>query len=298
MESVIKLCRGNNIEYRTDVSMSRFTTFKTGGKAKAAAFPSNEREIADLIKICKATDTKYYIIGKGSNVLVADSGINGLVIFTGEKFNGIRLRSGNIIEAQSGAPLSAVCGFALENSLTGLEFAWGIPGTVGGAACMNAGAYGGEMSDILKKTSHIDGNGNAGAFTETGLKLSYRKSVYTSLDYCVTGVFLQMAHGSREQIKAKMDDILSRRKQKQPLEFPSAGSVFKRPEGYYAAALIEECGLKGARVRNAEVSEKHAGFIINTGGAVSADIIELIDIVKKTVYNKKGINLELEIKII
>ena len=190
-----------------------------------------------------------------------------------------------------------LCRFALQNSLSGLEFAFGIPGSCGGAAFMNAGAYGGEMKDVLFKCDHIDENGERGSLSGDELNLSYRHSAYSENGCTITGLYLKLKKGNPDEIKAKMDDFLQRRKDKQPLEYPSAGSTFKRPEGYFAGALIEECGLKGKQVGGAQVSEKHAGFIINKGGATCTDILELCKICSETVYKQKGVKLEMEIRV-
>ena len=190
-----------------------------------------------------------------------------------------------------------MCSFALENSLTGLEFAYGIPGSCGGAAFMNAGAYGGEMKDVLYRCDHIDKNGDKGFIEGEDMRLSYRHSAYYDNGCIVTGLYLKLKKGDKEEIKAKMTELMGRRKDKQPLEFPSAGSTFKRPEGYFAGALIEECNLKGVSVGGAQVSEKHAGFVINTGGATCKDVLDLCKKVSDTVYDKKGVKLEMEIRV-
>ena len=277
--------------------MSLHTTFKIGGEARLVVMPKSEEDISALIKACNENEIRYLVVGNGSNMLVSDSGINACVILLGKDFSDVRLIDETTIFAEAGAQLIKVCKLALENGLTGLEFAYGIPGSCGGAAFMNAGAYGGEMKDVLYKCSHIDKNGEKGFLEGEELKLSYRHSAYYDNECIITGLYLKLKKGNKAEIKAKMDDLLGRRKDKQPLEYPSAGSTFKRPEGYFAGALIEECGLKGASVGGAQVSVKHAGFVINTGGASCSDVIALCDKISKTVENEKGVKLEMEIRV-
>lgn len=238
--------------------MKLHTTFKVGGNARIFALPSSEDEALEIIKCCNENNVRIVPVGKGSNLLVSDNGINACVICFGDDFSDIRLIDSETIFAESGASLSKVCRFALENSLEGLEFAFGIPGSCGGAAFMNAGAYGGEMKNVLFRCNHIDENGEKGFLENESLKLAYRHSAYYDNGCIITGVYLKLKKGNAHEIKDKMNDFLQRRKDKQPLEYPSAGSTFKRPEGYFAGALIEECGLKGYSVGGAEVSEKHA----------------------------------------
>ena len=277
--------------------MSAHTTFKVGGNAALMIYPSSKQQIADIVKLCRAEGVRLLTIGNGSNLLVSDNGINAAVVCLSNDFAEIRLIGDDVIFAESGASLMKVCRFALEHSLSGLEFAYGIPGSCGGGAFMNAGAYGGEMKDVLYKCEHIDSNGNEGALEGDDLKLSYRHSAYYDNGCIITGLYMKLAKGNPDEIKAKMDDLLSRRKDKQPLEYPSAGSTFKRPEGYFAGALIEECGLKGKTVGGAQISEKHAGFVINRGGATCKDILELCRICCETVMKEKGVKLEMEIRV-
>ena len=309
LDLVLGYCRENNIEYKENELMSKHTSFKIGGAAKLIVIPKTKEEISGIIKECNKSKIKYYIIGKGSNLLVSDSGLDCVVILLNNNFAKIKFTHGviddtslvhthnahGIIEAEAGASLSSVCNFALENSLSKMEFAWGIPGTIGGAAYMNAGAYGGEMKDVIIKCEHIDNNGNFGEISGEDLKLSYRKSIYSESNFCITKVFMRLTYDKKETIKAKMDDFMLRRKTKQPLEYPSAGSVFKRPPGHFAGALIEECGLKGHSINGAKVSEKHAGFIINTGNATCSDVNQLIKEIQQKVYDKFKINLETEL---
>lgn len=261
------------------------------------AFPENEEQIALLIKECRANDVRYTVVGNGSNLLVSDNGIDAVVIQMGKSFSDVRLIDGETIYAEAGAQLMKVCRFALENGLSGLEFAYGIPGSCGGAAFMNAGAYGGEMKNVLCRCDHIDKNGEKGFLENDELKLSYRHSAYYDNGCAITGLYMRLKKDDPEAIRARMDDFLSRRKAKQPLEYPSAGSTFKRPEGYFAGALIEECGLKGASVGGAQVSTKHAGFVINTGSATCKDVLDLCKKVSDTVKAQKGVELEMEIRV-
>ena len=297
VSKISSLCESIGCEYRLDAPMSEFTTFRTGGPASFSATPDTIGKLRSIIGFCIETGTKYYVIGRGSNILVSDSGIDGAVIFT-SGLESIELENGGTIKCLAGTPLIRLCSFALENSLSGLEFAYGIPGSAGGAVYMNAGAYGGEMKDVVTSVSHIDKNGEIGCFDKTCLDFGYRHSVYSAGGFVITDITLSLTPGVKSEIKAKMDDFLSRRKSKQPLDYPSAGSTFKRPEGHFAGALIEQCGLKGCSVGGAQVSEKHAGFVINKGGATSSDILALAEYVKETVFKKTGVVLELEIKFI
>lgn len=294
---ISSLCESIGCEYRLDAPMSEFTTFRTGGPASFVATPDSIGKLQSIVKFCIETGTKYYVIGRGSNILVSDSGIDGAVIFT-SGLESIELENGGTIKCLAGTPLIRLCSFALENSLSGLEFAYGIPGSAGGAVYMNAGAYGGEMKDVVTSVSHIDKNGVIGHFDKKSLDFGYRHSAYSAGGFVITDITLSLTPGVKSEIKAKMDDFLSRRKSKQPLDYPSAGSTFKRPEGHFAGALIEQCGLKGCSVGGAQVSEKHAGFVINKGGATSSDILALAEYVKETVFKKTGVVLEPEIKFI
>lgn len=283
-------------DFDENIPMSARTSFKTGGNAEIMLYPDNTDALKTILKVCKENNIKTYIIGNGSNILVSDNGLSGAVVRLSNNLSKIELVDDTTIICQSGAPLIKLCTFALEYSLSGLEFAYGIPGTAGGAAYMNAGAYGGEMKDVLVKCEHIDSDGNYGSFSGEELELGYRKSVYSDKDYVITSLTLKMKKGNYEDIKALMDENLAKRKAKQPLDFPSAGSTFKRPEGYFAGALIEECNLKGYCIGGAQVSEKHAGFVINKGNATTGDILKLIKHIQKTVYENKGVMLETEVK--
>ncbi len=280
-----------------EVSMKNYTSFKVGGPAELFLSPENAGQTAKLVRFCEKEEIPVFVLGKGSNLLVSDRGIKGAVIYTGKQC-GISLVDENTVRAQSGASLAQLCTFALENSLSGLEFAYGIPGTVGGAVFMNAGAYGGEMKDVLLNSEYVSTDGTSGELDNEAMELSYRHSAYENSNLVITAASVRLASADRNEIKSTMNDILARRKEKQPLEYPSAGSTFKRPEGNFAGALIEQCGLKGVSVGGAQVSEKHAGFIINRGGATAADILSLIKHVQARVKAQTGVSLETEIRLI
>lgn len=280
---------------KTNVSLAEYTTFRTGGNADVFITPQNTDELKNVVKLFYEMKQPYRILGNGSNILVSDNGVIIPVIHLGKEMSQIGVFE-NCITAAAGATLSAVARKALENSLTGLEFASGIPGTVGGGVIMNAGAYGGEMKDVIEAVKFIDASGEEHVAANDEMEFSYRHSVLSDTDCIITGVSMVLENGKREEISAKMAELAQKRRDKQPLEFPSAGSTFKRPQGYFAAALIEEAGLKGISVGGACVSEKHSGFIINKGGATTADICNLIELVREKVYAKHGVNLECEVK--
>ena len=257
--------------------MKNHTSFRIGGPCDVMIKINCEALLCELIKQCRENDIKYYVVGRGSNILVCDEGLQGVVLLIGSDFGSVRV-DGEYIECNAGASLAAVCTVALENELTGLEFAYGIPGSVGGAIFMNAGAYGGEIP--LEK-----------------MELSYRHSFFSERNLCITSVKMKLAKGEREKIKDRMDTLMERRKDKQPLEYPSAGSTFKRPEGDFAARLIEICGLKGTACGGAEVSTKHSGFIINKDNATFNDVMGVVEIVKQRVKEQTGVTLECEVLI-
>ncbi len=279
---------------RQNEPMSKHTTFKTGGNADLMALPSQTEEIIGIINICKANNIPYYVIGNGSNLLVSDRGIRGVVIKLGTEFSQIRADN-NIITAQAGALLSAVAQRALREELKGMEFAAGIPGSIGGGICMNAGAYGGELKDIVKEVKVLY-KGEVKALSNEECGFGYRHSRIMEEGMIVLEVKLKLEKGNPSEIKAVMDDLALRRREKQPLDKPSAGSTFKRPEGNFAGKLIEEAGLKGFSIGGAQVSEKHCGFVVNTGKATTDDILSLINSVKERVYQNSGIMLEPEVR--
>lgn len=281
------------IEYICDEPMSRHTTFKIGGNADIFVKVKTEDELKTVLSLTKEFNLPLLLLGKGSNLLVSDKGIAGVVISL-DGLDSVTV-DGDTVTCGAGASLRAVCLAAQKSSLSGLEFAYGIPGTVGGALYMNAGAYGGEMSQVVVSATALDHDGNIKLFTPEQMKLGYRVSAFKNTDLIITSVTLKLKHGNADEIKAAMDDFFSRRRDKQPLEFPSAGSTFKRPEGYFAGALIEKNNLKGASVGGAQVSQKHAGFVINTGNATCEDVLSLIKKVKDTVKQADGVDLEPEV---
>lgn len=299
MTNVINELKSLSVTFKTDEPMNKHTSFKTGGPAKVFVLPNNEDELMSVLSLCRKENIEPFILGNGSNLLVGDEGIvDKVVISIGSGFDYIKEIDETTLEVGAGTSLAVLCKFALSKSLSGLEFAFGIPGSVGGAAFMNAGAYGGEMKDVLSKCNHITYCGERGSFAKDELDLSYRHSAYSKGGYVITSVVVSLQKGEKEEIEGKMYDFLSRRKDKQPLEYPSAGSVFKRPEGYFAGALIEQCGLKGKRIGGAMVSEKHAGFIINYENATTSDVVALIEYCKKTVKENTSVDLETEIRFI
>ena len=274
--------------------MSTHTTFRTGGAAEILVQPAVE-ELAVVIELCKKYNEPWMVIGNGSNLLVSDEGIAGVVIEFGKYQSEIAIL-GNQVVAQAGAMMSAVANKAAEEGLTGLEFAAGIPGTIGGAVVMNAGAYGGEIKDVLQFAAILTPEGDVVKMTPEQLELSYRHSNIPERDYIVLAANFKLAEGDMDEINAKMADLKNQRVSKQPLEYPSAGSTFKRPEGHFAGKLIQDACLKGYSVGGAQVSEKHCGFVINTGGATSKDIACLIKDVQAKVKETFGVDLETEVK--
>lgn len=278
-----------------DEPMKKHTTFRIGGPSDYFVLPKNIEEVKGVIALCKEKEVPFYILGNGSNLLVSDDGFRGVIIQLYKNMSHIEVE-GNAIRAQVGALLSKIAAEALQNGLTGFEFASGIPGTLGGAVVMNAGAYGGEMKDVLKSVTVADGEGNIIKLSADELNLGYRTSIVKTAGYLVLEAEISLKEGIPEEIKALMKDLTERRTSKQPLEFPSAGSTFKRPEGYFAGKLIMDSGLRGYRVGGAQVSEKHCGFVINAGGATAADVRALIQDVQNTVYEKFGVMLEPEVR--
>ncbi len=287
-----------NISCSEIVSMSTQTTIQTGGIASVVAYVRNNKELINCIIEAKNQYVKYVVIGKGSNVVFSDIGFDGLVIVTSKMTN--YSIEGNVIKADCGVSLTKLALEAQKASLTGLEFAYGIPGTVGGGVFMNAGAYGGNMSDVVVSSICFDTRSDKIRKIDLNEhEFDYRESVYTKNPHLIIlAVMLELKTGNMSDIIAQMNKNVRARKEKQPLEYPSAGSVFKRPLGHYAGELIEKCGLKGYRIGDAEVSEKHAGFIINKGCATSNDILKLVEHIKSTVFNEYGVLLESEIRLI
>ena len=294
MKNLTEILNEKNIAYIENEPMSAHTTFKIGGAADILITVNTIDELQTAVAACKASGIPMMILGNGSNLLVSDDGIEGAVIALDGAFKEITV-DGDVITCGAGAKLSRLCTVALENELTGLEFAYGIPGSVGGAMFMNAGAYGGEMKDVALSVTAMSPDGEIREVPADELQLGYRTSVFKTNGDIILFSKYQLHNGEKEAIKSRMDDVMNRRKTKQPLEFPSAGSVFKRPEGAFAGTLIEQCGLKGKTVGGAQVSEKHAGFIINIGGATCDDVMDLVKIVQDTVKSETGYVLEREI---
>jgi UDP-N-acetylmuramate dehydrogenase len=284
------------IPFKTNEPMKKHTTFRTGGEAELMLLPQNVEQIASAVSACGKNGIKYCVIGNGSNLLVGDKGIKDVVIKLGKDFSAIAV-DGNTITVQSGALLSTVANTAYKAGLTGMEFAAGIPGSVGGALCMNAGAYGGEMKDIVKTVTVLDG-GEVKTLQNAECGFVYRGSKIADDGMLVLGSTIELEKGNQADIKAMMDDFAYRRSSKQPLDKPSAGSTFKRPEGYFAGKLIEDAGLRGFSIGGAQVSEKHCGFVVNTGNATTADILALIEHIKAVVKDKFGVELECEVKLL
>ncbi|WP_139903907.1 UDP-N-acetylmuramate dehydrogenase [Clostridium thermarum] len=278
-----------------DEPMKNHTSFKVGGPADIFVIPKDYQEVQQLVKVCKDQNVPYFIIGNGSNLLVKDGGIRGVVIKL-TALNKIEVQ-GNKIIAQSGALLSDVSTCALDHSLTGFEFACGIPGCVGGAVAMNAGAYISEMKNVIENALVIDNDANIRRLDLQELELSYRNSIILKQGFIVLEAVFNLKPGNYNDIKTLIDDLQKRRTDKQPLDYPSAGSTFKRPEGYFAGKLIEDSNLKGVSIGGAQVSNKHSGFIINTGNATAKDILSLIAYVQKTVFEKFGVELHTEVRI-
>ena len=276
-----------------DEPLSRHTSFKTGGNATFLVMPETAEQISDLLKALK--DIRHIVIGNGSNLLFSDDGYDGIVIALGHNFSQITVE-GETITAQSGALLSKIANVAAENGLGGFEFASGIPGSLGGAVCMNAGAYGREMKDVVTSSLCVDKNGNL--LTVEDHDFSYRHSLFSDMELIILSSTMKLYPRDVKEIRAEMSELNKRRRDKQPLEFPSAGSTFKRPQGHFAGKLIQDAGLMGYRIGGAMVSEKHAGFVINYDHATTADIINLMEHIKKTVYLQFGVELEPEVKII
>ena len=277
-------------------SLRQHNTFRTGGMAKYFTEPLNTEDILEAIRFAKENRLKYMIVGNGSNLLFSDEGYDGLIIKT-SKLKGIE-RDGETLKVYSGELTPSVGAFAARNGLTGFEPLSGIPGSIGGGIYMNCGAYGTEIGDLISKVCFLYTDGKIKIFDRSELDFSYRSSSFQHMDGVILWAELKLSKGDRSQIDEHMKDYAQRRKDKQPLEYPSAGSTFKRPEGHFAAKLIDDCGLKGLSVGGAEVSEKHAGFIINKKDATTKDIIELIEKVRKIVLEKTGVTLECEVKVV
>ena len=296
LENRLKLSAGDS-NVRCDEPMSSHCTFRAGGTAKYYVIPDEYKKVRDVLRLCVEENIPYYVIGNGSNLLVQDDGFDGVIIEIDSALAKIEI-NGNEIVAKAGAKLSKIAVKALNESLTGFEFAHGIPGNLGGAVTMNAGAYGGEMKDVLKWVKVLDNNGEMKTLKAEELELGYRTSIIVKEKMIVLEACIELHEGNRDEIEMHMKELMAKRKEKQPLEYPSAGSTFKRPEGYFAGKLIQDAGLKGYRVGGAMVSEKHSGFVINYDNATATDIINLMKDVRKKVYEEFQVTLEPEVKIL
>lgn len=300
-EQLASLCKEKEIPVLWEEPMKHYTSFQIGGPASAVCIPKNREQLSCLLSFLRKMQINHWFVGNGSNLLISDEGLKGVVILLDSDFDGEILISNTVLEAPAGKKLSSVCAAACRAELTGLEFAWGIPGSVGGAVYMNAGAYGGEMKDRLIWVEYIDLDGNIQRVPAEKLNLSYRHSCFMEQEYqgvCIIRAAFSLEKGEQAAIQAEMDRIIGQRKEKQPLDLPSAGSTFKRPQGAYAAQLIDQCGLRGFSVGGAQVSTKHTGFVVNIGGATCQDVLELARQVKECVKEKTGFELEMEVRLL
>ncbi len=294
-ETLCKINDTNNV--LRDEPMSRHTTFRIGGPAAIFCMPGNAAALSETVRVCREAEVPYSILGNGSNVLVSDEGFDGVVIQLFRNMDTLRVR-GNLLEAEAGALLIRIAHLAAKEGLTGLEFASGIPGTLGGALVMNAGAYGGEMKDVVKEAVVMKEDGDLLRLSKEELDFGYRSSIIAKEGYLVLSALLELEKGDPEVIESRMKELKEARIQKQPLEYASAGSTFKRPEGYFAGKLIMDAGLRGYSVGGAQVSEKHCGFVINRGGATAENVLELVRTVQKKVKDQFGVDLELEVRLL
>lgn len=292
IKALEKFVRPENIHIQE--SMAAHTTFRVGGPADCLIELENAEQLQQIRRYLNVVEISYVVLGNGSNVLVSDAGYRGIVLQVGKRMNNITV-DGNRIKAQAGALLSQVARAALENGLAGMEFASGIPGTVGGGVVMNAGAYGGEMKQIVKTVTVVNEDGELLELDNASMEFGYRYSAIKKEPFVVTEVLFELQPGNPEEVKARMDELAAKRREKQPLEFPSAGSTFKRPEGYFAGELIMKAGLRGFQIGGARVSDKHCGFVINAGGALAADVKDVIGEVQDRVMERFGVELEPEV---
>ena len=292
--TLLQQLSGAGIPLLPQEPMSRRTTFGIGGPALLIR-PQNREQLQAAVAICRGVGQPPFILGRGSNLLVSDAGIARPVIQLGEGLSTV-VRQGDTLRCGAGAALISVCLQAARAGLSGLEWAYGIPGSLGGGVYMNAGAYGGELKDVVAEVTYLDENGDFCTASGEALQFGYRHSVFQQRECCIVEAVLALVPGRESEIRAAMEDYMNRRREKQPLEYGSAGSTFKRPAGNYASALVDQCGLKGLAVGGAEVSQKHAGFIINRGGATAAEVLQLIAEVQRTVREKTGYELECEVK--
>ena len=294
---LIDACRNDGIPCEENAALAPYTSMKIGGACDLLVKTADEKQLLTVLRLCRSENIPHFILGRGSNLLVSSAGWRGAVILLSGEKPEFEAR-GNSLTAWAGVPLYALCSAALEHSLTGLEFAYGIPGSLGGALYMNAGAYGGEMKDVVTSCRYVGGDGEIHEMSAAEMQLTYRHSVFSGSSMVITSVTMELVPGDKAEIKSRMEELMQRRRDKQPLNFPSCGSTFKRPEGYFAAALIEECGLKGFTIGGAQVSEKHSGFVINRGHATFEDVMAVVNEVKRVVLEKKGVELECEMLIL
>lgn len=280
-----------------DEPLSKHCTFRIGGNAELIFIPRSEKALIEAIKTAVANGIPYRILGNGSNVLISDDGLQGLTVKIAGGLTDIIYLGDGVIGCGAGVQLVKLCIYARDRELSGLEFAYGIPGSVGGALYMNAGAYGGEIKNVLMSVRYYDpATDTVGEIKAEEMDYAYRHTPFMSNGRIITAGYFHLQQGNKEEINAKMDELIGKRKDKQPIEMPSAGSTFKRPEGYFAAALIDECGLRGYSVGGAQVSEKHAGFVVNKGGATCQDVLDLMEYIKQTVLREKGVELSPEVE--
>lgn len=289
--------REAGIELRENEPLAAHTSFRIGGPARWMAFPKTVEEVRTLLRLAREADIQVRLLGAGTNVLAPDEGVDALVLCLKDVLRGVRLPEGNCIEAMAGETLASVAVFARKNGLTGLEFAHGIPGTLGGGVYMNAGAYGGELRQVVRQVTFLHADGRLETFENGDCAFGYRTSVFENMPGVIVSARLALQPGEPAAIEAKMRELMEKRRASQPLEMPSAGSTFKRPTGHFAGALIQDAGLKGRGVGGAKVSEKHAGFVVNFDHATAADVRATIALVQKTVYETSGVRLEPEVRI-
>lgn len=297
LNTLKSICSAHHTELLTDEYMAPYTSFKIGGPCDALVRVNSGELLAALLRECAAREIPLHVIGRGCNILVPDEGVRGLVCVFGRELGGVEVR-GETLVCGAGAGLSKVCGTSRDHALKGLEFAYGIPASVGGAVYMNAGAYGGEMGDVVSCCRYLDRSGESGEIHRKDMQMAYRSSIFKERGYVILEAEISLEQGEKFRIEAAMQELMERRRSKQPLDYPSAGSTFKRPKGAYASQLIDECGLKGLSVGGAAVSEKHAGFVVNKGGATFCDVMQVIEMVQGEVYKKTGFALECEVEIV
>ena len=296
-DEAVRSAREAGIEIRENEPLAAHTSFRIGGPARWMAFPKTVGEVQTLLRLVREADIPVRLLGAGTNVLAPDGGVDALVLCLKDALRGVRLPEGNCIEAMAGETLASVAGFARKNGLTGLEFAHGIPGTLGGGVYMNAGAYGGELRQVVRQVTFLHADGRLETFENGDCAFGYRTSVFENMPGVIVSARLDLQPGEPAAIEAKMRELMEKRRASQPLELPSAGSTFKRPAGHFAGALIQDAGLKGRGVGGAKVSEKHAGFVVNFDHATAADVRATIALVQKTVYETSGVRLEPEVRI-